>query len=156
MPKLLTKVYKIVFIFIFINIGILSLNAQNIKTDIDLIEQQDFHNYKYDKLKVNFLFSGNKSPIVRYNPATLSLGGLMYIYQKVISVQFSASCLYNPTCSNFSRLLIAEYGIIKGIALSADRLTRCNRLAISSIYLSKIDKHDHKVHESVEIYKLKK
>ncbi len=146
---------RITVFFLISVFWIFNLNAQTSKTDVELIEQQNFHDHKYDKLNVSFLFSGSNSPIVKYNPATISLGGLMYFYQKFISVQFSSSCLYNPTCSNFSRLLISEYGIIKGTALSADRLTRCNRLSASSIYTSNFDVHDHKVHESVEIFKLK-
>ena len=77
MPKLLMRTNKIAFTFVFIAIGFFNLNAQNIKTNIELIEKQNFHKHKFDKLKVSFLFSDNKSPIVKYNPVTLSLGGLI-------------------------------------------------------------------------------
>ena len=155
MRKSLIILNKIIITFVFIIICFFSLKAQEIKTNSELIEKQNFHQHKFDKHRVSFLFSDNKSAVVKYNPVTLSMGGLMYFYQKFISVQFSSSCLYNPTCSHFSKLLILEYGVFKGTFLSADRLTRCNRLAASTIYKSKFDEHDHKIHEEVEIYRMK-
>jgi putative component of membrane protein insertase Oxa1/YidC/SpoIIIJ protein YidD len=103
------------------------------RSDMQLIRAQDFHEHLYDKRKVKFLLSKHKNPIIRYNPVSLFFGGMMYVYQKALSPQISAKCPYEISCSNFSKQCISEYGLIKGVALSADRLTRCTRLASADL-----------------------
>jgi putative component of membrane protein insertase Oxa1/YidC/SpoIIIJ protein YidD len=51
------------------------------------------------------------------------------IYQSSLSPQIGASCIYETTCSRFSRQLVSEFGIVKGFFLSVDRVGRCNQLA---------------------------
>jgi putative component of membrane protein insertase Oxa1/YidC/SpoIIIJ protein YidD len=80
------------------------------------------------KRKVEYLFK-EKNWVVKYNPVSLFFGGLMLLYQSTVSVQIGANCPYEVSCSSFSKRSINEYGIFKGIALTADRLTRCTRLA---------------------------
>jgi uncharacterized protein len=61
-----------------------------------------------------------------YNPVKALLFLTMYFYQKVLSEQISAGCEFERTCSGFSIAAIHEFGFLKGMCLSADRLTRCN------------------------------
>jgi putative component of membrane protein insertase Oxa1/YidC/SpoIIIJ protein YidD len=68
-----------------------------------------------------------------YNPAALLLKGTMFVYQHVISPQLSRGCPYEITCSNFSKQSIREFGIVKGVFLSADRILRCNRIGILDV-----------------------
>lgn len=72
-------------------------------------------------------------PILKYNPIFWALNGSLTLYQKVISPQISAGCLYETSCSRFSRKAIHEFGILKGVALTADRLSRCNRISAAGI-----------------------
>ncbi|MEO6915986.1 MAG: membrane protein insertion efficiency factor YidD [Chitinophagaceae bacterium] len=69
----------------------------------------------------------------KYNPVSLLLKGTMYTYQHVISPQLSRSCAYEITCSNFSKQSIKEYGIVKGVFISADRILRCNRIGVLDV-----------------------
>ena len=69
--------------------------------------------------------------VVRYNPREtselkLAATGLIRLYQKFISSQDSPSCNFIPSCSRFGMACIQEYGVIRGILLTADRLLRCN------------------------------
>ncbi len=104
---------------------------------------------------VTFGLTRKTNSFMFYNPVHLTLAGMMFFYQKHISKQLPSSCLYNPSCSVYSKQLINRYGIIKGIICSSDRLMRCNRLTATSFGSDKFDKHDHKVHESIEIYEIK-
>lgn len=61
-----------------------------------------------------------------YNPVKAVLFLVMYFYQGVLSEQISSGCEFDRSCSNFSVAAIRELGLVKGICLSADRLTRCN------------------------------
>jgi len=155
MRKLLIKRVKNAIFLIALSGFVFSVHAQMTSQDIDLVKNRDFTDPLLTPAKAKFMLPSSKNPVIRYNPVSLLAGSLMYAYQNSISVQFSASCLYNPTCSNFSKLLISEFGIIKGTFLSADRLSRCNRISLSKINPLKINAHDHKVHEEVSIYRLR-
>lgn len=97
------------------------------------------HNPYPAKKKPTFMLTGKKK-WVRYNPVNLTFGGLLFLYQAVISSQISADCPYEVSCSNFSKQCIIRYGLIKGCALSADRLTRCTRIAAKDINPLRISK----------------
>ena len=50
-------------------------------------------------------------------------------YQNYISVWFQSKqirCKFHPTCSEYTKQAIEKYGILKGIALGAWRILRCN------------------------------
>ena len=47
-------------------------------------------------------------------------------YQIAISPLLGNNCRFVPTCSQYSIDAINEYGILKGVYLSAKRLLRCN------------------------------
>src|ERR1041385_2264859 len=53
--------------------------------------------------------------------------GVMLLAQPVISPQISSDCVCSRSCSNFSKEAIHQFGLVKGIFLTADRLLRCNR-----------------------------
>ena len=146
---------KFLIAFCLLTIDYSTSFGQIKKSDKELMLRQNFSETKFEtKRKVTFLLSKNKNPIVRYNPVSLTFGGLLFMYQKFLSPQISVNCPYNPSCSGFSKNSILRYGLIKGIALSADRLTRCNSLAAHDI--SFLDFKDGKIDDSPEKYRLKK
>lgn len=100
--------------------------------------------------KVNFGLN-KKSHIVNY-----TLGPFMFLYQKLISPQISAQCLYEPSCSQFSQQLFKQYNPLKAFLSTVDRLMRCDRISATDIRTIQIDEHDHKKHESVLYYSSKK
>lgn len=91
---------------------------------------------------------------LRLNPVYWLLNGALTGYQKVISPQISAECLYELSCSRFSRAAIQEFGIFKGIALSADRISRCNRVAATSIEFIRISPLTGRVIDNPSMYRL--
>ena len=50
---------------------------------------------------------------------------IINIYQKIPG-PWHASCRHIPTCSNYAKEAITEYGAIKGSFLSIKRILRCN------------------------------
>ena len=48
------------------------------------------------------------------------------LYQRVISPAIPRRCKYEPTCSRYAVEAIREFGILRGAALAAWRLLRCN------------------------------
>lgn len=142
---------SILFLLLVINI-----HGQHVKSDMDLIQKIDFEKEEFEKRTVYFNQVGGDSYIKKYNPFSLTANSLLFLYQQLFSVQISASCLYHTSCSEFSKNLIHDYGIIKGTPLSADRLTRCNKIAATDIHPLKINEESLKVDETTEIYKNKK
>ena len=51
--------------------------------------------------------------------------GTIRFYQKWISSSFAPRCKYYPSCSSYVATAIENYGV-KGLAMSAWRLVRCN------------------------------
>lgn len=70
-----------------------------------------------------------RNALERYNPVSLVLTGSLYGYQNAISPQLSNRCIYHPSCSVFSREIITERGLFPGMILTADRISRCNRIS---------------------------
>ena len=150
----LLKKNKLYIVLILLS-ACFQLKAQNYEQDVLLLTSKYDFVYNIQDDKPYFHLPQNKSNFVKYNPVTLFFASSMYVYQSLISPQFAASCLYNPSCSQFSNALIRRYGLFKGVFLSADRLTRCNQISATDIHPLKFDKYDHKVHESTDIYSLK-
>jgi putative component of membrane protein insertase Oxa1/YidC/SpoIIIJ protein YidD len=108
-------------------------NSKNIGNDFDLMCSHERKNPYPVKKRPSFLLVGKKK-IVKYNPVSLLFGGLLFTYQAVISSQIAADCPYEISCSAFSKQSIQEFGLIKGLALSADRVTRCTKSSAKHIH----------------------
>ena len=152
MPRLLNKIFLVCSFWFLACQGLFS---QTKKSENDFLMEQNFREERFhSKRKVTFLLSSRKNPLIKYNPISLTFGGLLFVYQKFLSKQISSNCPYNPSCSSFSKNSILRFGFIKGIALSADRLMRCNTLAAHDI--SFLDFKDSKIDDSPEKYRFKK
>lgn len=136
MQKLLNSFFILLFIPA---VGFSQLDRK----DAELIMKTSF-NAPAQASKPKFVQTSG-SFIKRYNPVTLGFGAMLYVYQVVLSPQISSKCSYEVSCSNFSKRCIQQYGLIRGVALSADRLTRCNRVAAFDISM----------HDLLDNYKIK-
>jgi len=140
---------------VIINIFVSEIKAQN-NFDLQLIIDQKFENNIYSQTRqITFGISDSKSKIIKYNPVTITFSGLLYIYQKWLSPQISAECLFYPSCSEYSKLLYKRYGIIIGSFASADRLMRCDRISATTINAISVDDKDGKIYELPERYSFK-
>jgi len=131
------------------------LLAQNSLNGMNLVKEQNFTKHEYDKRRVSYLFKGSKNYIIKYNPISLAFGGLLFLYQKAISPQISVNCPYELSCSNFSKQCIQHYGLIKGVALTADRLTRCTQFTLIDLKPIQFNKKN-KIIDPIEQYSLRK
>lgn len=128
-----------------------NLNPSN---DMEFIQQNTDTQSTFKEREYIFDDS-KKSVFVKYNPLAITLGGALYIYQNSISYQFSATCLCHPSCSEYSKQAIAEFGIFKGVFLSADRITRCNKVAAIDIHPLTINEKTKKANNHIKLYKIK-
>jgi len=77
------------------------------------------------------------------------LSGTIRFYQLFISTQDIPVCNFTPSCSQFGIDALREFGIIRGILLTSDRLQRCNGTS-ASYY--KLDYGSGKFVDPVQIY----
>ena len=56
---------------------------------------------------------------------------LILAYQKIISPLVGPSCRFYPTCSEYAKEAIKEYGILRGSWLTLKRISKCHPLGDS-------------------------
>lgn len=59
--------------------------------------------------------------------------GLIRLYQKFISPFTPKMCKYYPTCSCYALNAYKKFGVLRGSALTAWRLLRCNPWSLGGI-----------------------
>ncbi|MFM7850688.1 MAG: membrane protein insertion efficiency factor YidD [Flammeovirgaceae bacterium] len=131
-------------IFLLVTLSLGSAYAQYVKTDFALLKEKDAED------KVEVVQSGKKHKL---NPINWVYHGSIGLYQKHISAQLGANCIYEVTCSRFSRKLVEEFGVIKGSLLSLDRVGRCNKLYYMESSPVRLNKAG-KIIETVQDYHL--
>lgn len=149
MPSL--SVSNIIVFFILLTFDI----SYSQQSDLELIESKNIVIKEFETTrKVTYLFKDNNW-IIKYNPVSVLFGGLLYVYQKYISIQIAANCPYEVSCSAFSKQCIQRYGLLYGIPLTADRLTRCTRLASFDLIRGvEYNSRTNKIYDHPEQYKL--
>lgn len=56
------------------------------------------------------------------------LVAVLDVYKRRISPLLPPSCRFTPTCSEYARLALLKHGLLRGLALTAGRLLRCQPL----------------------------
>lgn len=54
--------------------------------------------------------------------------GLIKLYQTTLGPALGGQCRFYPSCSEYSRLVILKYGLVRGAGLTLWRLAKCNPL----------------------------
>lgn len=70
-----------------------------------------------------------KNRASRYNPFTYLTGALLFVYQKIFSEQIQANCMYEISCSEFTKKSIQKYGLLVGALKGFNQLSECDRNA---------------------------
>ena len=94
-----------------------------------------------------------RNAVEKYNPVSLLLAGALTTYRSIISPQLSNRCIYHPSCSSFGRDIMQERGLLAGMFLTADRISRCNRVAAADTPYFRIDFERGLLLDETERYK---
>ena len=156
MQNLLTQLKVNSFGLVFLALVSITGQAQEIDFRGDLllvnkVAQQSLPN----ATKRVYIYKNQPKTFRNCNPVSLFYGGSLYVYQNYFSPHLSASCLYHPSCSDFSKQAVKEFGLVKGTLLSFDRLSRCNRIAATDLNFDDINTKTHRFNDSVTNYKWK-
>lgn len=140
-------------LIILVFVGFHVSSQKKIETDIQLIQEVRIEKSTGLTSLRSYLYDKTASPVEKYSPLNAAIGGGLFLYQNILSPQFSANCLYSPSCSEFSKQSIQKYGLLKGILLSADRVMRCNRMAATGIHPLRMV--NNKAEDPVDFYQNK-
>lgn len=110
-------------------------------THVQKSELPDHSYEKHEKKKLKVINA--------VNPVYWVYKGGLAFYQSFISEQISSTCIYETSCSRFSKKLFDHYGPFKGLFLSSDRVSRCNRLTYTQANPLKLNS-EGKIIEHVE------
>lgn len=124
----------------------------NISADLLLVESVMKQQIQQSERRI-YIFKNQPKTFKNCNPISLAYGGSLYVYQNFISQHYSADCLFDPSCSDFSKKAVKEYGLIKGGLLTIDRLGRCNRIAATDLNLSMMNIKTHRFSDFINRYK---
>lgn len=84
---------------------------------------------------------------------TMPFSFFLWSYKTFLSGQLASDCSFTPSCSRFSYRAIHEFGILKGIIMTADRLTRCNANAYTDAPKYLLDSDHAKVIDNPGFYR---
>lgn len=112
---------RIRILFIPLVLVFLQGYGQN-KNELDILNEKSSSRH----LKEFKGLSPRRGYDLSYNPAKFMGNTFLWMYQSLFSEQIMANCGFEPSCSSFARKALKERGVIVGIILTADRLTRCN------------------------------
>jgi putative component of membrane protein insertase Oxa1/YidC/SpoIIIJ protein YidD len=150
------KKAQVIFSFLFLLSVAFIAKGQSANYYQEILRAQSTENAYQPTVKhISFLKSKSTNKLAKYNPVHLVFVGLMYTYQRFLSAQFAAECPYELSCSNFSKAVINRYGLFKGIALSADRLMRCNEFLKYDLTPVNLNKDNHLI-DPVDNYQFSK
>ncbi|HTA84326.1 MAG TPA: membrane protein insertion efficiency factor YidD [Bacteroidia bacterium] len=141
---------RIITIVLYL-LPVISLFAQETEADKKLLTRH-IQNEQYERATQK---KYRPAIQVSYNPVKILLFTPLFLYQKFISEQISAICEFEPSCSGFAVQSIKQLGIVKGLFMAADRLTRCNGEAQPETQFYLIDHHSGKVIDEPGMYKIK-
>jgi len=48
------------------------------------------------------------------------------LFSGILKQLFGGGCRYTPTCSEYAKIVISRYGVIKGLPLALNRFVHCN------------------------------
>lgn len=60
---------------------------------------------------------------------------LLAAYKRWISPLLPPACRFSPTCSEYARLAVLRHGLVRGGALAAGRIARCQPFGLGGIDL---------------------
>jgi uncharacterized protein len=132
----------------------ISIKAQqpDFKSDIETINKK-LSEKSPDPYKRPYLYKDEPSVIKKINPVNIIFGTSLFVYQNIFSKHVASSCLYTPSCSEFSKDVLRQFGVLKGTFLSVDRVNRCNTFSVKDLKNHKLDPKTNRYPDPSSRYK---
>lgn len=113
--------HLLLFVFIFVSF---IFKAQDSLLHKQLLNQT-FSSYRYTAPSSRKLVKTPTSFLGKVNPLHYVSAGLLYTYQNVISEQIQAECMYEVSCSQYTKHAIEKMGLVKGTFIGFHQFNSC-------------------------------
>ncbi|MDO5442410.1 MAG: membrane protein insertion efficiency factor YidD [Bacteroidia bacterium] len=123
---------KSLFLLIFLTVSAGAL-AQT-TSDLRLIRETTFEDHQFEE----------------HVPDSLTAVGRAAV---LVNRQLTGECWFEPECYIFVKQAVKEFGLIPGLVITTDRLTRCSKIGTASGHHFS---DDGRIHEGVEAYRVRK
>jgi putative component of membrane protein insertase Oxa1/YidC/SpoIIIJ protein YidD len=150
-PMALLKTISTLLILFFVSTSGMAQKI-NLKADLLLVDSLSKQQVQHSSKRA-YIYKNQPRTIKNSNPVSWLYGGTLYVYQNYVSQHFSANCLYDPSCSDFSKRAVKEFGLFKGGLLTFDRLNRCNRIAATDLDPGALNDKTHRFNDPINAYK---
>jgi uncharacterized protein len=115
-------------ILFFAMISFRVMFSQESKTSMnEKLVSASFEN-KSEPKKAPFLFFKKRSSY--FNPLSYLGAGMLFVYQNMFSEQIQADCVYETSCSEFTKRCIHKSGFFIGTLKGFNQLSECSPAAI--------------------------
>jgi putative component of membrane protein insertase Oxa1/YidC/SpoIIIJ protein YidD len=102
------------------------MNAQNSVIISNVIISNTFKEFEITKKQKRPFLSPNASFATKLNPLTYISGGMLFLYQNIVSEQIQANCQYHISCSENMKKSIKRKGLFFGILSGLNQLGNCS------------------------------
>ncbi len=124
-----------------------SIAQDSSKSNLNQLVTANFYSEYKVLPKRKVLSLKNKGFISKINPVTYLSAGLLFVYQRTLSEQIQAECMYQTSCSSYTKLQMEQNGF-RGFLLGFHQLNNCVASAIDD-YPSCMISNENKVINTV-------
>lgn len=121
-------------LILLMSLFVCALTMAQVRSDSQLIREASFADDRYTESISDTLSAAGRTALK-------------------IGRQLTGECWFEPECCIFAGQAVKEFGILPGIVITADRLTRCSRIGTSQHHHFS---EDGRIHEGTEAYKPRK
>lgn len=121
--SLIPKKSTLLCCFFLFNQNIYSQTTDSINP---ILLKNNFAHYHLPQKNKRPFLEPTASLLTKLNPVTYISGGLLFVYQNVISEQIQADCQYQISCSENMKQQIKKKGLIAGILSGLNQLGNCS------------------------------
>jgi len=144
------------FLLCFLLFTVSGVNAQGQNLGLDVGQQilkNTFEPLHYEKTPFRSVMKvKNKNFVQKINPIPYLSTGLMFTYQRYLSPQLQATCMYQTSCSEYTKISVEQLGLFQGVMLGFYQFQSCFSRVNYDYPEYKID-HDHKIVNQVGLEK---
>ena len=128
------KYYILILLVVFMK----NINAQNSGIINQMIINNTFNEFEITKKEKRPFLTPSGSFAKKLNPITYISGGLLFLYQNIVSEQIQANCQYHISCSENMKKSIKQKGLFIGLLSGLNQLGNCSASIINDYPIYKI------------------
>jgi uncharacterized protein len=133
------KSYTLFFFFFLLTFC--SKGQETSEGNVNSLVTATFYPFQEEAPKRKFLSLKNKSFLSKINPFTYLSASALFVYQRLLSEQIQADCMYEISCSNYTKFQLEKNGL-RGFLLGFHQFNNCVPSTLQDYSKNQINKDD--------------